>query len=202
MNRFNTAIILAGGKSTRMGFNKELIQINEQKMISIQIEKLSKKFDEIIVVTNNKDIYKNMNCVATSDIIKDKGPIGGLHAGLLKSSSIYAYVIACDMPVINMGYINYLMKKLYYEEKYACITKFGNWIEPFNAFYSKNIIEYLESYIDKGGNSINGLLKELEIKYIEENIARKYSSNWDMFINFNTKDDILNFINQEKLETI
>lgn len=202
MIRFNTAIILAGGKSSRMGFNKELIQIEEQKMIKIQIEKLNKKFEEIIVVTNNEDYYKGLNCVTTSDIIENKGPIGGLHAGLLKSSSLYSYLIACDMPVINIQYINHMIKKLYFVEKYACITKFGDWIEPFNAFYSKNIIAYLEEYISEGGNSINGLLKKLEVTYIEENIARKYSSNWDMFINFNTKDDISNYINQEMMGSI
>ncbi len=202
MIKFNTAIILAGGTSSRMGFNKELIQIEEQKMIKIQIEKLNKKFEEIIVVTNNENYYKGLNCVTTSDAFKNKGPIGGLHAGLLKSSSLYSYLIACDMPVINTQYINYLIKKLCFIEKFACITKFGDWIEPFNAFYSKNIIAYLEEYMSEGGNSINGVLKKLEVMYIEENIARKYSSNWDMFINLNTKDDLLNYINQEMVASI
>ncbi len=194
MERFNSAIILAGGRSSRMGFNKELIMINEKRIVNKQIEALHKSFDEIIVVTKNMDLYKDLDCIALSDIMKDKGPLSGIHAGLTASSSIYSYVIACDMPVINMDYINFMKKKIYQNDIDGCMTLYGEHIEPFNAFYSREIVENIREYLMKGEKSIHKLIKPLNFNFVEEKTARRFSPNWDMFINFNTRDDINEYI--------
>jgi molybdopterin-guanine dinucleotide biosynthesis protein A len=194
MERFNSAIILAGGKSSRMGYNKELIIIDEKKIVNYQIEALRKLFHEIIVVTKNKEFYSDLDCKAVSDIIEDKGPFGGIHSGLLASSSMYSYVIACDMPVINTNYINFMKKKIYQGDLDGCMTLYGDHIEPFNAFYSKSMVKDIEEYLFGGGYSIYKLVKALNFSFIEEKIARRFSPNWDMFINFNTREDICKYL--------
>lgn len=193
MERFNSAIILAGGKSSRMGYNKELITIGEKRIVNNQVEALHRIFDEIIVVTKNKDLYRDLDCKTVSDIIEDKGPLSGIHAGLTESSSMYSYVIACDMPVINSDYINFMKKKILNDVD-GCMTLFGDHIEPFNAFYSKNIVNDIGEFLHGGGYSIHRLVKTLNFNFIEENTARRYSPNWDMFINFNTKADVSDYI--------
>ncbi|SHJ52428.1 molybdopterin-guanine dinucleotide biosynthesis protein A [Dethiosulfatibacter aminovorans DSM 17477] len=190
MERFNSAIILAGGKSSRMGYNKELIMIDEKRIVNYQIEALHGIFDEIIVVTKNREFYNDLDCRAVSDIIEDKGPFGGIHAGLVASRSKYSYVMACDMPVINTAYINFMKKNIYQKDVDGCMTLYGDHIEPFNAFYSKNIVMDIEEYLYGGGYSIHKLVKTLKFIYIEENKARRFSPNWEMFINFNTREDI------------
>lgn len=194
MERFNSAIILAGGKSSRMGYNKELIMIDEKKIINHQIETLHKTFDEIVVVTKNKEFYEDIDCITISDIIEDSGPLGGIHAGLLASTSKYSYVIACDMPIINTNYINLMKKRLYQDDIDGCMTLYENHIEPFNAFYSGNMIKKIEEYIQGGGYSIYSLVKALKFSFIEEKVARRFSPNWDMFINFNTREDICRYL--------
>lgn len=194
MERFNSAIILAGGKSSRMGYNKELIIIDEKRIVNHQIETLHRTFDEIIVVTKNKELYSDFDCKVVNDIIEYKGPLGGIHAGLLASTSRYAYVIACDMPVINTNYINFMKKRLYQEEVDGCMTMYGDHIEPFNAFYSSNMIKEIEEYIQGGGYSIYSLVKALKFSFVKEKVARRFSPNWDMFINFNTREDICKYL--------
>lgn len=194
MKRFGTAVILAGGKSIRMGFDKQLLEINERRLIDNLRRKLRQEFDEIIVVTNKSEYYLGFDDKITKDIIVGKGPLSGIHAGLIEASSQYVYFVACDMPNIYMDYIRYMKEELKDLEVKACITRFGEWIEPFNAFYSKEIIDDIEKHLLKNQKSVNSLLDKLPVYYIEEEKARKFSPNWDMFLNLNTKDDLDDFL--------
>ncbi len=194
MKKFGTAIILAGGKSSRMGFDKQLLKIDERRLMDSLIYKLNKDFEEIIIVTNRPELYIGLSHIITGDILKDKGPLGGIHAGLKKSSSHYAFVVACDMPNINMEYVRYMKSQLSNVDSMGCVTEFMNWIEPFSSFYSVEFIEHIEKYLDTNRRSINGLIKDFDITYITENDARKLSPNWDMFLNLNTKEDLEDYL--------
>lgn len=193
MKMFGTAIILAGGKSSRMGFDKQLLKIDERRLMDNLIHKLDKEFDEIIVVTNRPELYIGLSHIITMDILKDKGPLGGIHAGLIKSSSQYAFVAACDMPNINMEYVRF-MKRQTKLDSMGCVTNFGKWIEPFSAFYSVDLINSIEKYLATNRRSINGLIEDFDITYIEEKDARKFSPSWDMFLNLNTKEDLQSYL--------
>lgn len=191
MKKFGTAIILAGGKSSRMGFDKQFLKIDNRRLMSSIIKKLEEDFDEIIIVTNKPDHYLGLGQKITSDIIKDKGPLGGIHAGLSISTSHYALVMACDMPNVNMDYVNYMKHHMGQDGVTTC---YQDWIEPFCSFYSRDIVKDIENYLETGKRSINHLLDRLEVNYIEEDKAREFSPNWDMFLNLNTKDDLDNYL--------
>jgi len=193
MKRFGSAIILAGGKSTRMGFDKQLLRLRERSLIEGLIRRLGGSFDETIVVTNRPELYIGLADKITGDIIPDMGPLSGIHAGLSAASSEYSFVIACDMPQINTKYIDYMMELLNKNESMACITKFGDWIEPFNAFYSKALIEHIESFLKGGGKAVHRILMNHNVKYIPEEVARSFSPDWGMFFNLNTREDLLKY---------
>lgn len=193
MKRFGSAIILAGGKSTRMGFDKQLLRLRERSLIEGLIRRLGSSFDETIVVTNRPELYIGLADKITGDIIPDMGPLSGIHAGLSAASSEYSFVIACDMPQINAKYIDYMMELLNKNESMACITKFGDWIEPFNAFYSKALIEHIESFLMGGGKAVHRLLMNHNVEYIPEEVARSFSPDWGMFFNLNTREDLLKY---------
>ena len=195
MNLFGTCIILAGGKSSRMGFDKQFLKVDKRRLMYSIIKRLEDEFDEIIIVTNKPEHYIGLSQKITTDILKDKGPLGGIHAGLKLASSKYSFVIACDMPNINLKYMKYMKA---HTAKMGCTTRFGNWIEPFCSFYSKDITPDIESYLKTEKRSINHLLMDLDIDYIEEKKAREFSENWDMFLNLNTQDDLESFLNIQK----
>lgn len=197
MDMFSTAIILAGGLSSRMGFDKQLIEINQTKLIYTLIEKLNNIFEDIIIVTNKPELYKNIGAIVVSDIIMQKGPLSGIHSGLSISKSKYAYVVACDMPNLNPSYIEFMKDELERRKAYGCITKYGDWIEPFNAFYSVYLKEGIKEYLSTGRRSIYGFLKEFNIIYISEKDAREFSPNWDMFLNLNTCEDLYDYIDTQ-----
>ena len=74
-NKLKTAVILAGGRSTRMGFDKQLIKIDDRFLIEILVEKLSHEFDEIIIISNDHSVYSNMKF--ESNVIIEKDIING-----------------------------------------------------------------------------------------------------------------------------
>ena len=77
----------------------------------------------------------------------------------------------------------------------ACITKAGDRLEPFNAFYSKDVIKNIEKLFLEDCRAIVHLINKVNTFYIEEEYARKYSPDWEMFLNINTKEDLNNYIN-------
>ncbi|MEW9121173.1 MAG: molybdenum cofactor guanylyltransferase [Thermotaleaceae bacterium] len=200
MELTGTAIILAGGKSSRMGFDKQHLHINQQSIIEMQMGRLKKIFREIIIVTNTPDYYTHLSCIAVADEEKDFGPLGGMHAGLKNASNQFSYIVACDMPCLNLKYILYMQSVIERkgEDIQAVVTRFGDWLEPFNGFYSKGLLPKLEENIQLGKRRILNLLEGSTVFYIEEKVARKYSPNWEMFINLNTREDIEQYLSIEE----
>ena len=181
--KHKTAIILAGGLSKRMGFNKEKIEINNEFLVHRQINLLKSLFNEIIVVSNNQMHYKNKDVKVVQDIIDKKSPLVGLHAGLSHSTNNINYLIACDMPNIDLNFIEYLLNS--YNAKDALVVMKNGFYEPFNALYSKNILPKLESFIEhnlKFQNFIDLLNKDV--------ITDLSTFNPSMFSNINTKEDL------------
>lgn len=190
MKKFGTAVILAGGKSTRMGFDKQFLRINEKRLMDSLVDKLNEIFDEIIVISNKPEEYGDVNYRVKEDIIPGKGPLSGIHSGLINGNSEYIYFTACDMPNINIDYIGYMMEEIKDLDVHACVTQIGNHIEPLNSFYSKGIVEGIEKYLSKDRKSIKHLLSDLQVYYVKEEKARKFSPNWEMFINLNTEEQL------------
>jgi molybdopterin-guanine dinucleotide biosynthesis protein A len=196
MKEMETAIILAGGKSSRMGFDKQFLKLRDKYIIEVITDKLQKVFEEIIIVTSRPEEYAKYGFKLAEDEVRDFGPLAGIHVGLKSSSSIYNYIIACDMPFINLKYLEYMMEiiKQHEIEVEGVITRLGEWIEPFNAFYSKSLIPKIEENISKGNRQINTLFRSSNIHYISEAKAREFSPNWEMFTNVNTLGDYKSLI--------
>lgn len=196
MDTFKTAVILAGGKSSRMGFDKQLLTMNKSRLIEKMVKKLGEEFEDILVVTNHPEYYThNTGIRLIGDEYKGMGPLGGIHVGLKNAASENVYFIACDMPYVNLDYIRFMKEKIEKNRTQACVTKKGEWIEPLNAFYSKSLIKKIEADLDEEKASIFYLLKKSDCLFIGEKDARYYSPDWNMFMNLNTREDLDAYMN-------
>ena len=114
---FRTAVILAGGKSQRMGFDKQAIKINGEYLIQLIIEKLKTiGFEAFIIVSNKPSFYVDLqlgdDVKVVVDAIEDCGPLGGIYTGLVHSRDQKVFFTACDMPELNESYIKYMMERI------------------------------------------------------------------------------------------
>lgn len=201
MDLFKTAVILAGGKSSRMGFDKQFLSIHNERIINNRIDVLRKEFEEIIIVTNKVEQYKEYDVKLLGDEIKEKGPLSGLHVGLKGSSSKYVYFTACDMPNLNLDYIRFMKERIRNLDIDACVTRHEENIEPFNAFYSKGLVNYIEKLLMKESKSLYYLMKSINTYYIEEKEAREFSPDWNMFFNLNTINDVEEYLAESIINT-
>ncbi len=190
MNEFKTAVILAGGKSKRMGFDKQLLTINKELLINRTRQKLRAEFEDILIVTNTPEYYRSFDGRVISDEIENAGPLSGIFSGLRAAKSRYAYFIACDMPNINLNYIRFMKNRLAASRAAACVTRCGEWIEPFNAFYARDIIDAIKRDLTENKTSIFYLIQKINCNYISEPEARRFSPRWHMFTNLNTKEEL------------
>ena len=95
-----TGIILAGGKSTRMGTDKGFLLLNNKPFVQYSIDALQPLVSEIIIVSDNPD-YDRFGLKRINDTIKDAGPVAGICSGLEASSTAYNLILSCDIPLIT-----------------------------------------------------------------------------------------------------
>lgn len=194
--KFGSAAILAGGRSLRMGFDKQLLTVNQQHLFESLCHCLQKRFDDIIVNTYRPELYVDYPVRTVRDVFSGLGPLAGIHRALTACRSQYVYIIACDMPNIHLDYVDYMEQLISRQnDPDACVTKRGDWIEPFNAFYSKNCLPVIEEDLLNNKTSIRYFLKKVNTLEIEEKKAREFSPNWSMFLNLNTKESYQKYVN-------
>lgn len=195
MSSCKSAVILAGGKSTRMRFDKQLLVINKKRLVYDLAEKLRQNFEEIIIVTNKPQYYVDCDYKIVSDEIQESGPLSGIYTGLKNSNSEYVYFVACDMPNIDNNYINYL-KSTITNKKDIYITKLDKFIEPFHGIYKKSLFTEIEDFLlNNKSKSVKSFL-EYKNKYVYNLDKEDFEYNnfkKSIFQNLNNKQDLYKY---------
>lgn len=106
-----TGIILAGGKSSRMGTDKGFLDFNGKPFIQHSIDAMKSLVDDILIVSDNPG-YDIFNQRRITDLIKDSGPLAGLYSGLNASKTMYNLVLSCDIPLINKSVLTHLLNNI------------------------------------------------------------------------------------------
>lgn len=190
---FGSVILLAGGKSRRMGFDKQRLTIGDELVPHRQIRQLSAIFDQIIVSTKTPELYQNLAVQTVADLYPDAGPLAGIHAGLLQARSEYVYVIACDMPEIDASYIDFLKHKLnenFDDPPLGIATVLNDNIEPFQAFYNKRLARKIEDALKTGDYSVTQFIRNQPFLLLDEGQLAEAVPDLNIFQNLNKPEDI------------
>jgi molybdopterin-guanine dinucleotide biosynthesis protein A len=192
-----TGIILSGGKSLRMGQNKAFIEIEGVPIIH-RISGLFKElFQEVIIVTNEKELFENLDLKIYTDILPNKGALGGLYTGIYFSKFDYSFCVACDMPFINKSLVQYLAKNIDGEDVIVPRTKDG--LQPLHALYSKNCLHPIKRVINQGKYKIIDFYSIVKVRIVEEEEFISLDPSKGSFINVNTPDELITIVRDKKL---
>ncbi len=176
--------ILAGGKSTRMGQNKALMEINNETMIS-RISRQFKDCSEVLVSAAEKGIYEDLGVHVVYDVADGIGPIEGIRSVLSAAKEEYVFICAADMPFVNREIAEYIAE--FISSDYDCyVVTDEDHVHPLLAIYSKRILPVIEELIKKGKYRLMEILNSVRTKYISlehTNIDRRVVKN------VNTKDE-------------
>jgi molybdopterin-guanine dinucleotide biosynthesis protein A len=184
-----SGIILSGGKSVRMGEDKAFIQVDGVPIISRIYDLFKELFQEVIIVTNQREFFRNFDSKICQDLIPDKGALGGLYTGLFFSSFQYSFCVACDMPFIKKSLIQYLIKNIQDDDVVVPRTKDG--FQPLHAIYSKSCLNPIKRIIDEGKYKIIDFYRMVRLRIVEEHDFLSLDPFRESFINVNTPEELL-----------
>jgi molybdopterin-guanine dinucleotide biosynthesis protein A len=187
-----SAVVLAGGKNSRYnGKDKAFLKIEGEYFIDRILKVYNSLFDEIIIITNSADSYKDYSdYIINKDYYKDIGPLAGLHSAMKTASNHKFFALSCDTPFPNKKLIADIINS---SENYdALIPIYNDKIEPLHAVYSTEKLELLENHIKNSKKrSIRSFLEKINTKYYKLN-QEEVSQN--SFLNINSQSDFEKYL--------
>lgn len=183
-----TGVILAGGKSSRLGQNKAFIEIGGKRIIDRQIDLLKGICKEIIIVCKNTPEFSDLTCSVVKDIVDYPSPLAGIYTSLKVAIYEKCFVLACDMPFLNRALIEYQME---ISDKFdVVVPRPSGDYEPLHTVYSKNCIPYIEDMFAKKKFKILDFYSRVRLKEITEDEIKRFDPKMLSFVNVNTRDDL------------
>ena len=151
MNLINsdiTGVILAGGQSRRMGFNKAQAEMHGESMLIRMIDKL-KEITQTIVVSSGNVSYPNIPYPQIPDEFPQCGPLGGIYSVLKVSSTSLNLVVSCDIPLVSIPLLKYIVDSATKNDSLITVpVDHEGQLQMMCAVYRKETLPFLEQQID------------------------------------------------------
>jgi len=181
-------VLLAGGSSSRFGTNKALALLNGKPLIEYIAETLSRHFSELLLVTNTPEVYEFLGWPMTGDIIKNSGPLAGIHAALHTIAAPRAFVAACDMPLVDERLIRYLCSLP--GDWDAVVPRLGKGLEPLVAVYHKSALPVITEHLKNQQRTISQIFAQLRVREVGKKEILTVTGDEKSFWNVNRPDDL------------
>ena len=179
-----TGVLLAGGKSRRMGCDKAYIEVDGQPLLSISLELLQHHFSKVLIAGDRPDLAQP-DIPAIADIYPGSA-LGGLHTGLLAANTDWIFVTACDMPHPDSRILELLLKQRNGFDAVVPRTPAG--YEPVFALYHKNCLQPMEEMLQQGQYRIYDFYQRINIHYLD---WQQMPDGWERsLLNINTPEQL------------
>lgn len=184
------AIVLAGGRSVRMGQDKALLRTNGLTLLETVVATLRPLVGEIVIVADRAEKYDLPDCCVLGDLYPETGPLGGILTGLHALGPGHHLVVACDMPALQSALLHLLLDSAGPEWD-VIVPEVKGRMEPLCAVYADTAIPALQAYLESGGRALQRALQaEVRTRRIPEAELRRYDPSLLTFTNLNTPDDL------------
>ncbi len=175
-----SAIIIAGGKSKRMGFDKTNIVYQGKTFLQNAVD-LLRTFSDDIIISSNQALSTAIPVIP--DVITDMGPIGGLYACLPKIKYDKSLVIPVDMPLLNAEIINHMIQNADFQ-KDINIFQVADKLQSLVGIYDKNTVQLMAKQIEQKDYKLRHLLQKSAYHLID---GSKFAT---QFINVNSPEEL------------
>lgn len=178
-----TAIILAGGKSSRMGEDKGLVLLNGKPMVEHLMELFRSLSIDVIIISNNP-VYERFNVPVFEDVIKEKGPLAGIYTGLLNVETEKNIIVSCDVPCLSSYLIEMLLSSSV--DHLISVLSYQHKIHPLIGVYSKSLTVDLLKEIQDNNLRVADFVKKNQSNIVELD-EQKFEKE---VYNINTKEEL------------
>lgn len=191
------AVVLAGGRGSRLGLNKALVKLKGRPLIDYVVKAAMEAVDELVIAIGFDDDPARYASFLPrgARVVKDprgiQSPLAGMLAGMKVLASRRAVVLPCDSPFINVGVLNHLFKIC--ETSDAAIPRWPNgYIEPLHSVYNAHsAVPAIEASIKAGELKVSMMIQRLKkVVYVPVGDLKSYDPKLLTFLNINTKEDL------------
>jgi molybdopterin-guanine dinucleotide biosynthesis protein A len=185
-----TGILLAGGKSRRMGEDKRFLHVGGQPLFERSLTILRALFSKVIVVIAQDSAPLHAEVPVVRDLVPDCGSLGGLYTGLKHASTQHVFVVACDMPFLNPQAVQYVVNVKADADIVMAQRESG--LQPMHALYSKWCLPVIEEMIGAHHLKIHELAahSSLNVRLISKAELSLVDPDGRSFLNVNTPSDL------------
>ncbi|WP_062108351.1 molybdenum cofactor guanylyltransferase [Bacillus niameyensis] len=178
-------IILAGGRSSRMGQNKALMKLNGEQVIKRLIKEFEPISKKVILIANDHSPYTNLGVKVKEDILgyRGQGPLAGMYTGLKEVSTGYCLVVACDMPFAAQELALKMVKMMTEYDCDAVIPVTDQHTHPLFSIYNARIVDQVKAVLETERRSMKALIERLNVKF------HKIDKDLEVVWNMNTLED-------------
>jgi molybdopterin-guanine dinucleotide biosynthesis protein A len=184
------AVILAGGRSRRMGQNKALINIGSRPLVEIMADRAAPLADKVFISANNPELFRFLPFPVVPDLCREQGPLSGLHAVMKEHIYTLYITLACDIPGLPASLISRMLDVS--EGFDAVIPRTLDGIaQPLAAVYRRSCLPVIEDALRKKANKfIDVFPGGLRVRWMDPGEGRFTD---DDLANINTPDDLHRF---------
>ena len=185
-----TGVLLAGGKSRRMGADKRYLVVGEQTLLERGLAVLSSIFQEVLVVIAQDSPPLDVDARVVRDLVPDCGSLGGLYTGLTQATTPYIFVVACDMPFLDQAVISQFTSRRTTAD--IVMAKLAARLHPMHALYGKGCLPAMEQMILARQLKIQEMVSHasLRVRYVTEADLLTIDPSGRSFLNVNTPADL------------
>ncbi|MGQ9645264.1 MAG: molybdenum cofactor guanylyltransferase [Thermodesulfobacteriota bacterium] len=184
-----SGIILSGGKSSRMGKNKAFIEIDGAPIIQRIYDLFKTLFPEILIITNEAELFQTIEAKIYTDLVPDQGVLGGLYTGIFYANNPHAFCVACDMPFLKGPLIRYLIEKI--DDYEVVVPKTRDGLQPLHAIYSKSCLGPIKKIMDQGKLKITDIYPMVKVNIVKEDEFLHLDPTRESFLNVNTPEELM-----------
>jgi molybdopterin-guanine dinucleotide biosynthesis protein A len=183
-----TGIVLAGGRSTRMGRDKAWLPFGDETMLMRVVRSVGSVSDELIVVARPGDDlpFPGLPARVVFDPVADLGPLAGIAAGLSSSATVINLIVACDMPLIRPPVLQRLIELR--GDADICVAVAGGHASPLCAVYRAGVGAVAAELLASGERRVMALLDRVETKRVDAAVFRDLDPEFETFISCNTPE--------------
>jgi molybdenum cofactor guanylyltransferase len=185
-----TGLIMAGGKSRRLGQDKRFLMLGGKTCLQRVLDSYKGFFDEILIVADAKGPFQLMGVRVVEDLIPGAATLGGLYTGLSHAACDRVFAAAVDMPCLSPETIQIVLARA--ERGDIIIPDLNGRLQPMHAVYSKVCLPYLKELIDRSQLKVQDLcaIPELRVHRIPQSVFEAVDPELRSFFNINTPEDL------------
>jgi molybdenum cofactor guanylyltransferase len=182
-----SAVVLAGGKSSRMGRPKALLPFGDEPLIVHIVRALKHIFEEIVVVAAPGQEMPALTVKLVRDEVAYQGPVGGIYYGLKAAGGEFSFVTSCDVAFVNSPLISYLTSQISQHD--VVVPYWQDRFQPLYAVYRRSVLPLLEGQLERGELRPVYLFDKVRTRRVAEEEIRSFDPQGLSFFNMNTPDD-------------